>query len=69
MNPEPVHPPAIQPVRPDPARRSLLAQAIVDTFTQRGARLGAAWIAIILLFAVFAPFIANSFPKIGRAHV
>src|SRR5262245_40572537 len=55
--------PSYMPPRSDePKRRTLLMQAFVDTFTQRGARLGAIWIAIVVFLAVFAPFLASSFP-------
>lgn len=47
--------------RPTP-RRSLLVQAIYDTFSQTGARLAAIWIGLLITLAVFAPFIASSFP-------
>ena len=43
-------------------RRTMLAQAALDTFGQTGARLAALWIAIVAVLAVFAPFLANSFP-------
>ena len=33
-----------------------------DTFVRTSARIGLAWILVLLLFAVFAPFIANSHP-------
>jgi len=33
-----------------------------DTFVRNSARIGLAWIAVLLLFAVFAPFLANSHP-------
>lgn len=33
-----------------------------DTFVRTSARIGLAWIAVLLLFAVFAPFLANSHP-------
>ncbi|MEL7238810.1 MAG: hypothetical protein AAGK78_08095, partial [Planctomycetota bacterium] len=42
--------------------RSPLHQAWVDTFKQRGAKIGAIWIVLLVLLAVFAPFIANSAP-------
>ncbi len=48
------------------SRRSLLMQVIADTFRQRGARLGAVWVSILIILAVFAPFIANSRPLIAR---
>lgn len=46
----------------EPARRTLLLQAVVDTFTRTGARIGAVWIMIVVCLAVFAPFLASSFP-------
>ncbi|MDH5184663.1 MAG: ABC transporter permease [Gammaproteobacteria bacterium] len=33
-----------------------------DTFARTSARIGLAWILVLLLFAVFAPFLANSHP-------
>ena len=56
------------PAAPEPehTRRSLLGQAIHDTFGQTGARLGAAWIAVLVILGVFAPFIANSHPIVMR---
>jgi peptide/nickel transport system permease protein len=45
-----------------PRRRSYLAQAIVDTFASRRAQVSAVWIGILVLCAVFAPFLANSHP-------
>lgn len=33
-----------------------------DTFVRTSARIGLAWIVVLLLFAVFAPFLANSHP-------
>ena len=47
-------------------RRSLLGQALHDTFGQTGARLGAIWIATLGVLAVFAPFVANSHPLLMR---
>lgn len=46
--------------------RSLGRQALVDTLARPGARLGLVWIAILLVFAIFAPFIANSMPLAVR---
>ena len=43
-------------------RRTMLGQAAYDTFGQTGARLAALWIAVVAALAVFAPFLANSFP-------
>lgn len=46
--------------------RSLLGQALFETFGQTGARLGGIWIAILAVLAVFAPFIASSHPILMR---
>jgi len=54
--------PTYMPTEDEPVRRTLMSQAIVDTFTRTGARLGAIWIGVIGVRAVFAPFIASSFP-------
>src|SRR4051794_31851466 len=54
--------PTYLPPEREPVRRTLLVQALVDTFSQVGARLGAVWIGIVVFFAVFAPFVASSFP-------
>src|SRR5437016_5100337 len=55
--------PQYMPPRSDePKRRTLLVQALVDTFSQSGARSGAIWIAAVVFLAVFAPFLASSFP-------
>ena len=51
---------------PEPLRRTLLVQALVDTFSQTGARVGAVWIGIVALLAVFAPFLASSFPIVMK---
>ncbi|MBA4743355.1 MAG: ABC transporter permease [Azoarcus sp.] len=49
----------VTPVQPSqPWSRRVLAAVLVRT----GARLGLAWIALLALVAVFAPFIANSHP-------
>jgi peptide/nickel transport system permease protein len=49
-----------------PGRRSLLGQALYDTFSQAGARIAMVWIGIIAVLGVFAPFIANSHPILLR---
>lgn len=54
--------PSYRPAENEPRRRTLFAQALVDTFSQTGARLGAIWIGIVIVLAVFAPFIASSYP-------
>jgi len=45
-----------------PPRRSFMAQVLRETLLQWTARLGLAWIAVLVLLAVFAPFLANSHP-------
>ena len=54
--------PLYRPPAEEPRRRTLFAQAVVDTFAQVGARLGLIWICIVIVLAVFAPFIASSYP-------
>ena len=58
--------PPAAPLDKAPARRSLLGQALYDTFGRTGARVGAAWIAVVALLGVFAPFLANSHPVLLR---
>jgi len=69
--------PASSAVPPDPdavpqtprdvmPRRSLIGQALFDTFGDTGARVGAYWIGIVAVIAVFAPFLANSHPILYR---
>jgi len=59
------------PPASDPApttTRSLGRQAVVDTFSRFGARVGMAWLLILALCAVFGPFISSSHPiamKVG----
>jgi len=43
-------------------RRSYGYQILRSTFRQRGAQLGLLWIALLIVVAVFAPFLANSHP-------
>jgi peptide/nickel transport system permease protein len=43
-------------------RRSYAAQTVREVFSKWGARLGAAWIALLAVVAVFAPLLANSHP-------
>src|SRR5690348_278374 len=62
------HVPPPAQLRPAPPRRSLLGQALYDTFGQTGARIGVVWIAIIAVLGVFAPFLANSHPILLRAN-
>ena len=62
-----MHVPSGAPLDKAPARRSLLGQALYDTFGQTGARVAAVWIGIVAVLGVFAPFIANSHPMLFRA--
>jgi len=47
---------------PTVASRSLLRQAVLDTWSSRLARTGLAWLALLVFFAIFAPFLANTHP-------
>lgn len=49
-----------------PKRRSFFVQALGDTFLRAGARIGGVWIVILVLAAVFSPYIATSFPYAVR---
>lgn len=52
-----------KPVAPPPPRsRSLFRQALRDTWTKVGARIGLTWILLVVTVGVFAPLIANSHP-------
>ncbi|MGF1632955.1 MAG: ABC transporter permease [Phycisphaerae bacterium] len=46
--------------------RSLLATAVMQTLGRWGARIGLTWVVLLILLAVFAPFIANSRPYYVR---
>lgn len=48
--------------------RSLLRQAIHDTFSQLGARIGSVWIMAIAVSAVIAPYIASSHPILMKTQ-
>src|SRR5829696_2787147 len=61
-----LHVPPGAPLDKAPARRSLLGQALYDTFGQTGARVAAVWIGIVAVLGVFAPFLANSHPILFR---
>ena len=50
----------------EPARRTLLGQALFDTFGRTGARLGAVWIGVLALLGVAAPFLASTHPILFR---
>jgi peptide/nickel transport system permease protein len=44
------------------SRRGYATQVAGEVFAQWGARLGAAWVALLVVVAVFAPLLANSYP-------
>ncbi|MBK1691507.1 ABC transporter permease [Ectothiorhodospira mobilis] len=48
--------------RPPAERRSYAAQVAREVLARWGARLGLAWIGLLVLVAVFAPFLASSHP-------
>ena len=50
-----------------PRRRTYLMQVVVDVAGRTGARLGIAWVALLSLAAIFAPFLANSHPLLMKA--
>ncbi len=43
-------------------QRSYAAQVLREVFTKWGARIGLVWIGLLVIVAVFAPFLANSHP-------
>ena len=43
-------------------QRSYAAQVLREVFMQWGARVGIAWIGLLVIIAVFAPFLASSYP-------
>ncbi len=53
---EPTAAPSLKPAR------SVVRRVLGDTFMRWGARVGLAWIALLVIFAVFGPFIASSHP-------
>jgi peptide/nickel transport system permease protein len=50
-----------------PAQRSFGRRVVGDTLSRRGARVGLAWIGVLVVLAVFAPFIANTHPLFMKA--
>jgi peptide/nickel transport system permease protein len=50
------------------APRSYVRQVLAYTFSSWRAKLGALWIAILAVCAVFSPFIASSFPLLMKAN-
>jgi peptide/nickel transport system permease protein len=57
-NPSAPAPPVVPPRPP----RAWLWQVVLDTVGRRGSQLGLAWIGIVAICAVFAPFLASSYP-------
>jgi len=51
-----------------PRRRSYVAQVVREVLVRWGARLGLAWIALLALVAVLAPFLASSHPWLVSRH-
>lgn len=49
-----------------PRRRGFFVQVLGETFLRIGARIGGVWVAVLVLAAVSAPFIATSFPYFVR---
>lgn len=47
-------------------RRTFLARVLVDAFGRTGAKVGAAWVIVVAIGAVFAPFIASSHPYVMK---
>src|SRR4051812_46902775 len=52
----------------DRASRSFARQAVVDTLSRPTAWFGLVWIGLLVLAAVFAPFIASSFPLLAKEN-
>ena len=50
-------------------RRTFLGRVAMDTLGRRSAQLGAAWVAGLVLLAVFAPLLANSHPILWQAQI
>src|SRR5689334_2440598 len=53
---------------PDRASRSFARQALQDTLARPSAWFGIVWIGLLVLAAVFAPFIASSFPLLAKEN-
>lgn len=54
--------PSPAPVTPMRVQRGYSAQMLREVYRKLGARIGLAWIGLLVLVAVFAPFLANSRP-------
>jgi peptide/nickel transport system permease protein len=59
-------PPPGPPGETTPRRRSFVAATLHETFSHTGARIGLAWISIVVFAGVLAPFLANSHPIVMR---
>src|SRR5690606_105955 len=46
--------------------RSFIRMVLSNTLIRWGVRLGVAWIAMMVIAAVFAPFLANSYPLLMK---
>src|SRR5690242_5071120 len=53
-------------VPPPEMPRTFARQALADTFSRTGARVGLAWVIILAFCGVFAPFIASSHPVLVK---
>ena len=57
---------ARQAVEEEAAPRSFSSIVISETLAQTGARMGLVWVTLLVLGAVFGPFLASSFPLIAE---
>jgi peptide/nickel transport system permease protein len=53
---------AVPPVTRPPRRRSYTAEVLKEVFVRWGARIGLSWIIVLVVVAVFSPFLATSHP-------
>ena len=56
------------PTAPAPRSRSIYQQVVADAWQRWGVRVGVAWIGLLLLLAVFSPFIASSHPLLMKVE-
>lgn len=54
------------PPKHRPHRRSYMGMVVSDAVAQTGAKVGLAWLGIVVFMAVFAPLIANSHPLLMK---
>ncbi len=69
MNDQPANPTAGAAPPALPRSRSFVARVVLDMLGRWGARLGAAWVVVLVLLAVFAPVLANSHPLLWKAWI